>query len=361
MTGAEFWFTDIIYIHDFHHSGEGEIMKASPLWDELSEDGDGTGEREVPDPVDILIVEDDTSFLTALIYVLENAGYIVHDVTTAEGAVEFLETFRQPVIVLVDIGLPDHSGIELMRRLKKLPQFKQIIAMSGGKEKQQSEEARKRNKAKEDQAIDAGATKFLWKETFVGAPEELLRHLKPMARTIRDYGRSLIDRLTGLPNDTYFELVLRRSLAQARRRGDLIALLFIDVDGLKATNDRYGIPNGSRIITHVGEYIQKHLRPWDIAGRFRTGDEFMVLLPRTDETYAAMLSLTIDLDIQSHKARLDTGEEIDVSASIGYATRKPDEIESDLKKAAERIMKDADAMMRKAKAERKAQGIVVRR
>ncbi len=347
--GQSFGSLTFIYIHDFHHSGEGReimVIKASPLWQELSNERGETGELEIPDPVSILVVEDDPSFFS-IIDILQEAGYLVDHAITAEAALERLETYRMPMIPLVDIGLPDHSGIELLKNIEKLPLFTQSVAMSSSPER-------------EDEALDAGAIKFLDKK-MASNPDAFLRHLRPVRRTIRKYIRSLMDRLTGFPNDTYFDQVLRRALSQARHRQEPIALLFIDADGLKALNTRHGVQNGSRLITHIGEYVRKYLRPWDIAGRYRTGDEFMIIMPRTKEDHALMTSISIDLDVRSHCLRLDTGEEIEVSASVGYVVRQPDEIESDAKAAADRIIKDADEEMRKAKEKRKAEGVAVRR
>lgn len=319
---------------------------SSQLWDELTDDG--TGEREIPEPVHILIVEDKESYLLGITHVLEEAGYAVHGVMQAEAAAEFLEMFRRPLIVLVDIGLPDHSGIELMRRIRKLPQFKQLVAMSD-------------DEAREDEAIDAGAVKFLWKKTFVGRHEVLLRHLKPIARTIRDYIGSLMDRLTGLPNDTYFEQVLRLALARARRRRESIALVLFDVDGLKSVNDEYGHQAGSRLITHVGEWVQRHLRPYDIAGRFRNGDEFLVVLPRTDASYAAAFAALVEKEVEEHPFEVVDGHTLKVTVSSGCITRDWAEIENDRKKAAERIIDDADKLMYAEKERRKRLGYAVRR
>jgi diguanylate cyclase (GGDEF)-like protein len=96
------------------------------------------------------------------------------------------------------------------------------------------------------------------------------------------------DSLTGLLNARAFDQRLRQEVARAARYGDPLALLILDLDGLKRINDQQGHLAGDRALQSVASAIRDALREVDIAARLG-GDEFGVLAPRTDGTAALVL------------------------------------------------------------------------
>jgi diguanylate cyclase (GGDEF)-like protein len=96
------------------------------------------------------------------------------------------------------------------------------------------------------------------------------------------------DSLTGLLNSRAFDQRLRQEVARAARYGGPLALLILDLDGLKRINDRQGHLAGDRALQAVASAICDELRKVDIAARLG-GDEFGVLAPRTDGTAALVL------------------------------------------------------------------------
>src|SRR6266571_5654317 len=92
--------------------------------------------------------------------------------------------------------------------------------------------------------------------------------------------RSVTDPLTGLFNRYHFETTLRREVARCLRHKTRLSLLLMDVDQLKAVNDRWGHQAGDRVLGRVAGAIQKSLRDTDIASRYG-GDEFAIILPDT--------------------------------------------------------------------------------
>ncbi len=85
------------------------------------------------------------------------------------------------------------------------------------------------------------------------------------------------DPLTGLLNRRGFVKALERSLAYVRRYGGSAALLFLDLDGFKAINDRHGHAAGDWVLGRTARLLNDHVRASDVVARV-SGDEFVVLL-----------------------------------------------------------------------------------
>jgi diguanylate cyclase (GGDEF)-like protein len=108
---------------------------------------------------------------------------------------------------------------------------------------------------------------------------------------------STIDPLTALFNRSFFFAALEREIARSARSGRGFCLLMMDLDELKAINDRLGHFHGDRVLRAVGEVIDHGVRRIDTAARYG-GDEFVVLLPETDPTGAYVLAEKIRLGVQ---------------------------------------------------------------
>ena len=116
-------------------------------------------------------------------------------------------------------------------------------------------------------------------------PPTLLKETDAVAQAILHAGRMLQatrhlaehDALTGLPNRLLFAELAGNRLAEARRRGDSLALLAIDLDGFKAVNDVHGHPAGDAVLEAAALRISGALRESDVVARMG-GDEFVVLL-----------------------------------------------------------------------------------
>ena len=130
------------------------------------------------------------------------------------------------------------------------------------------------------------------------------------------------DRLTGLPNRLHLIKRLRRAIKNAAERHLQLALLFIDLDGFKAVNDRFGHAMADRLLAGIAARIATCIRADDIACRYG-GDEFLVLLTNLND---AKLATSIAEHIRERigqRYSID-GREICITASIGLATYPAD-------------------------------------
>lgn len=124
------------------------------------------------------------------------------------------------------------------------------------------------------------------------------------------------DSLTGLSNARGLFDSLDAELARARRYREPLALLLVDLDGLKRINDRYGHRAGDEAIRGLADVIRSELRETDIGARWG-GDEFAVLAPNTPEPAALALAERIRALIP------ETSLPWRLSGSVGVATIDP--------------------------------------
>ncbi|MBW4564281.1 MAG: diguanylate cyclase [Mojavia pulchra JT2-VF2] len=155
------------------------------------------------------------------------------------------------------------------------------------------------------------------------------------------------DSLTALPNRVLFLDRLKQTIERSRRRNDYnFAVLFLDLDGFKAINDRFGHGIGDDFLVAIARRLESCLRSGDTVARFG-GDEFAVLLEDikdvTDATNVAKrIQETLGLPLNVN------GNQIFPSASIGIALSGRGYEEP------QNLLRDADIAMYRAKRQGKA-------
>jgi diguanylate cyclase (GGDEF)-like protein len=130
---------------------------------------------------------------------------------------------------------------------------------------------------------------------------------------------SITDEVTPLHNFRHFHQALDRELKLVHRYGGSLSLLFIDLDRFKPINDTYGHLRGSRTLREVGFLIRAAVRDTDIPARYG-GDEFVVILPRTDGEAAQMLAEKMRRLIEGHVFLQEEGIDARLGVSLGVAT-----------------------------------------
>jgi diguanylate cyclase (GGDEF)-like protein/PAS domain S-box-containing protein len=148
------------------------------------------------------------------------------------------------------------------------------------------------------------------------------------------------DDLTDLPNRALFRDRLDHALARARRSGELLSVLLIDLDGFKQVNDSLGHDAGDKLLQEVGRRLAESIRTSDTVARFG-GDEFAILLEDADERQAVRSGDRL-LAVLREPASI-AGRELALGASIGLVTV------SGGSATGEEMIRDADIAMYTAK------------
>jgi diguanylate cyclase (GGDEF)-like protein/PAS domain S-box-containing protein len=156
------------------------------------------------------------------------------------------------------------------------------------------------------------------------------------------------DSLTGLPNRTLFSEHVELALNRAQRRGEAVAVLFIDLDDFKLVNDSFGHQIGDQLLCQVAEKLRSVARATDVIAR-QGGDEFLILMadlpplgadPSPAEI-ASMLAQRIG-NVLTEPIVLH-GTDVYVSASVGISIYPQDATSAD------DLLKRADVAMYTAK------------
>jgi diguanylate cyclase (GGDEF)-like protein len=129
---------------------------------------------------------------------------------------------------------------------------------------------------------------------------------------------SKIDWLTGLHNMRQFELVASQEQARSDRYGRTLSLILVDSDHLKVVNDTYGHLRGDQLILQLSRTIVGEARAADTVIRYG-GDEFVVVLPETDEVGARYMAERIRAAVEQNPLAVD-GREVRATVSAGVAS-----------------------------------------
>lgn len=131
------------------------------------------------------------------------------------------------------------------------------------------------------------------------------------------YQQANFDPLTGLPNRMHFEEQARRTLSASVRKGEHLALLFIDLNGFKAVNDTHGHAAGDRVLRAAGRALKSVLRKGDLAGRLG-GDEFVVMIENVKDL-GLLLRVMEKMRLVLNSLQINDLPNHHCTASVGFA------------------------------------------
>ncbi len=157
----------------------------------------------------------------------------------------------------------------------------------------------------------------------------------------------LIDPLTEVNNRRFFDQRLDEEVMRTLRSKVPLACLLIDVDHFKRINDTHGHQTGDRVLRQVAALLRQHLRGQDVLARYG-GEEFVALLSGATAQRAKVIAERIRLALEQRVHTLDSGERLQITASIGVSLLEPRE-GGEPKRLGSELVERADQALYRAK------------
>ena len=284
----------------------------------------------------VLIVDDEPMSRMLLESILE----LVFTCATAESgeeAISYCEA-NLPDLVLLDMNMPDISGLDVCSALKASPETNHIpVIFVTSTMDIESENA----------CWEVGASDFVMKPVNASTLTHRIKtHLQNKLRTEFLKMMTFHDQLTGLYNRTYLTKEIPLLIKQVARDKGTVGAIMIDIDYFKLFNDTYGHLEGDICLQKVAQIVSDTVkRPKDAVIRFG-GEEFLVVLPYIDHQGTKLVAHQLVEAVA--KARIPHGKGIEnrVSISAGFAVWKATDVVEDDVAA---LIEDADISLFEAK------------
>lgn len=256
----------------------------------------------------VLAIDDSPDVLALLAVRLRPEDISLATATSyAEGLALALSTL--PDLILLDVDMPEHSGLDLCRRLKEEATTRNIpvIFLTGSTDIETKVHG-----------FDLGAVDYVTKPFH---PAELRARVRAALRMKRAQDllteRIQIDALTSLRNRSFFDERLALEVESHLRRSKPLSLVLFDLDHFKRLNDDFGHPFGDNVLQRVGDLIVRSVRSNDAPCRYG-GEELAVILPDTQAEEALGIGERLCAQIRA-LAFAPRGKPVVVTASAGVA------------------------------------------
>ena len=287
------------------HAGASLRMPANTSADMIA-DALGRLLQQRPQQTRVLVVDDDLMFGSLVLAVLGPRGIAARHIADPSLLFPTLEELN-PDLVLLDMQLPEVTGLELCQRIRASAKWRHISVLF-----LTAQSAVEQRIA----AFRAGADDYLVKPV---VNEELLARVEvrvERAKLLRD--RADRDSLTGLTLRRAFLEQLEGRLAEARRYSRPLSICLLDLDHFKKINDGYGHLVGDRVLSTTGQLLATRLRTEDVRGRWG-GEELVVALPNAPAVMARQVVTRLLDELGGMPFDTDDGRTFQVTFSAGVA------------------------------------------
>jgi two-component system cell cycle response regulator len=270
----------------------------------------------------ILVVDDHEDNIEVLKVRLESWGYATASCSNGADALAYVEQ-SPPDLILLDVMMPEISGIEVARRIKgnsKLP-FIPIIMQTALDSTEDKVEG-----------LEAGADDYITKPIDFAELKARLRsmlRIKRLQEALEEREKELLevnerlrfmsqtDGLTGLDNRRHLNERIDEMFQHAQRLNEPFSLVMCDLDKFKSVNDTYGHQAGDEVLKQLARILKDEAREIDRVGRYG-GEEFMLLLPGTVLDAAVTFAERVRKRIEAHTFTFDGGS-LKRTASFGVS------------------------------------------
>ncbi|MCR4292175.1 MAG: diguanylate cyclase [Candidatus Kuenenia sp.] len=278
----------------------------------------------------VLVVDDDPDIRKILNYALRGGGFSV--IEAFDGADAFKKFHEEDVdIIISDIMMPGINGLELCKMIKneETPKKVYFILLSAKGESNDKVVG-----------LELGADEYIPKPfelqevvARVKTGERIIKLQNTLENSARYYeALAFTDELTKLYNRRFFNEILRKEFANAKRYRHPLSIILLDIDRFKLFNDKYGHPTGDVVLqTVAGVFRETIKRECDIVARYG-GEEFSILLTNTQKNSSIEVAEMVRVAVENTKADTDYGKlSVTISLGIGimeetFSANTPDEL-----------------------------------
>jgi diguanylate cyclase (GGDEF)-like protein len=213
-----------------------------------------------------------------------------------------------PDIILLDLYMPDINGVELAKIFREHPLLLDVPILFMSTEEDDN--------CRMDAKIQGGDD-FLNKSIPVDYLIKMIRYRAFRYRQTNAIKSS--DSLTGLMNHNAIKEFINTEIERANRQNCFTTIVLLDIDNFKKVNDVHGHQAGDIVIRKLSNILNTRLRRYDGIGRYG-GEEFMLVLPNTNELTALKLVNQIRVDFARKPINIGNDVNIIVTFSAGVSS-----------------------------------------
>jgi diguanylate cyclase (GGDEF)-like protein len=289
--------------------------------------------------LNLLVIDDDRTIVELLRKQLTDFG---HSVMAASNGKEGLQMAMDhcPQLIITDWIMPEMNGIEFCKAMRKtrfgLGVY--IIMLTALEDEDSLVEA-----------FEAGADDYIIKpvkpnvlkaricggERVIRLQGEIEREKLDIRKCIAEIAianrrleeAALTDVLTGLPNRRYAMRRLDQQWSAARRTGQPLTCMVVDIDFFKSINDKFGHAGGDTVLRDVANILRAAARKDDEVCRLG-GEEFLIICDNTDANAAQITAERVRSSIEQHDFDVE-GIVSKLTASVGVAVQRPSDTNPD--------------------------------
>jgi two-component system, cell cycle response regulator len=309
--------------------------------------------EEEQEALHILVVEDEPSQRLMLQRLLQILGHKVEVAADGQEAYDIVLD-KRPQLVITDLAMPGLDGLQLIRRLRAIPEGRQLYIIVLTILDDEDNLAEVFSSGADDfiskpipprilQARLKAGQRIIQEQRSLRQEQELLRrHLEELSidnQLAQEAAQT--DGLTGLYNRRYAMRYLPQIWDEARLSQQPLAALMLDIDHFKVVNDEHGHDVGDIILQEFAGILRLFCRRSDIICRFG-GEEFLIILPDTRLSTAIQVAERIRSTL-ANRSMVASGLALCLTVSIGVAEKKPAQAN------VEALIKAADQALYQAK------------
>lgn len=260
----------------------------------------------------LLCVDDEPSILSTLERLLKDQFHVLIANDAQEG-LKLLQRHSDCAVVLSDYRMPDMNGVDFLRQVRQLTPNAARAILSGQIDMHQVSEA----------INSHDIHKFFlkpWENDY------LLVQMMEAVQLHRTLGEkahyeqlAITDPVTQLTNHRFFQDQLRREIQCADLNKTPLSLVIVDVDHFKAFNDRFGHPDGDRLLAAVARQLKDLVAEKGFVSRYG-GEEFTIIFPRMDVVQAQIFAEKVRSHFESNPFTGLTSSPAYITVSAGLAT-----------------------------------------